>query len=236
MRTKTMLLTAACVAAGALSSMAQNVYSVNVVGYINVTAPPGYSLLGNQLTTTDTTIVGVLGSANAPATLQNCQVLTYVANPPGYTQDIYDVPSGGWVDYVTGTVSGRTLPAGSGFFFYNANTTNITLTLVGTVPQGTNTTALAPGYNMLSTVVPVAQALESTNGFPNVNSMLYLTYSVTAGVPGYTQLLDDIQDSLGWVDYTTGTPTEPVPAVGQGYFIYNPLTSATNWVNVFTVQ
>src|SRR5688500_9409874 len=48
MRTKTLLLTAALTAAGVATSMAQ-VYSVNMVGYINHTIPSGFSMLANQL-------------------------------------------------------------------------------------------------------------------------------------------------------------------------------------------
>jgi hypothetical protein len=49
MRTKTLLLTAALSAAGIATSMAQNVYSVNMVGYINKTMPKGLSMIANQL-------------------------------------------------------------------------------------------------------------------------------------------------------------------------------------------
>src|SRR5947207_10303632 len=45
MRTKTLLLTAALAAAGAASAMAQNVYSVNAVGYANVSVPSGFSMI-----------------------------------------------------------------------------------------------------------------------------------------------------------------------------------------------
>src|SRR5687767_2502685 len=48
MRTKTLLLTAALCAAGAATSMAQ-VYSVNMVGYINQPIPAGFSMVANQL-------------------------------------------------------------------------------------------------------------------------------------------------------------------------------------------
>jgi hypothetical protein len=42
MRTKTLLLSAAAMAAGLVSSVAQsNVYSVNVVGYVNQVLPAG---------------------------------------------------------------------------------------------------------------------------------------------------------------------------------------------------
>ena len=48
MRTKTLLLTAALTAAGVATSMAQ-VYSVNMVGYINQSIPQGFSMIANQL-------------------------------------------------------------------------------------------------------------------------------------------------------------------------------------------
>src|SRR3954468_1352288 len=47
MRTKTLLLTAALAAAGAASAMAQNVYSVNAVGYVNKSVVHGYSIVAN---------------------------------------------------------------------------------------------------------------------------------------------------------------------------------------------
>src|SRR6516164_550275 len=56
MRTK-VLLCAAAVAAGALSSMAQsNVYSLNVVGYVNVPIVGGgsYNMIANPLNNTGT--------------------------------------------------------------------------------------------------------------------------------------------------------------------------------------
>jgi len=50
MRTKTLLLTATLGAAGIASSFAQTpVYSQNVVGYVNVQAPAGFSLIANPL-------------------------------------------------------------------------------------------------------------------------------------------------------------------------------------------
>ena len=49
MRTKTLLIAAAALAVGITSSEAQ-VYSQNVVGYVNMTVPAGhYQIVGNQL-------------------------------------------------------------------------------------------------------------------------------------------------------------------------------------------
>ena len=48
MRTKTLAICAAALAAGALSTMAQsNVYSLNIVGYANITITPGNNFYAN---------------------------------------------------------------------------------------------------------------------------------------------------------------------------------------------
>src|SRR6185369_1228000 len=64
MRTK-LLAAAAILAAGIASSMAQsNVYSLNVVGYVNRTFVGGglFSLTSNPLNTTNNTLAGIFGA------------------------------------------------------------------------------------------------------------------------------------------------------------------------------
>ena len=78
MRTKTLLLTAVLSAAGLASSLAQGaVYSVNAVGYVNLTVPAGLSLIANPLDATDNTIANVL---KVPAGTQ-----IYKFNGTGFT-------------------------------------------------------------------------------------------------------------------------------------------------------
>src|SRR5205823_7441370 len=55
MRTKALLLAAAFAAAGVATSMAQ-VYSVNAVGYVNVTVDSGFNMVANPLTAADNTV------------------------------------------------------------------------------------------------------------------------------------------------------------------------------------
>ena len=49
MRTKVLICAAALAAASAFTTMAQNVYSLNIVGYINVPLIEGFNLVANQL-------------------------------------------------------------------------------------------------------------------------------------------------------------------------------------------
>ena len=61
MRTKTLLLSAAVGAAGLVAASAQTVYSVNSVGYINLSVPAGFSMIANQLDNgTGNTVADVL--------------------------------------------------------------------------------------------------------------------------------------------------------------------------------
>ena len=68
MRTK-VLLGAAALAAAAATASAQNVYSLNVVGYINLSLTNGYNMVANQLdldgTMTNNTLTTVF-STNLP--------------------------------------------------------------------------------------------------------------------------------------------------------------------------
>ena len=48
MRTKTLLLSAVIGAAG-LASASADVFSVNAVGFVNITAPDGFSMIANPL-------------------------------------------------------------------------------------------------------------------------------------------------------------------------------------------
>src|ERR1700735_5475995 len=70
MKTKTLLIAAAALAAGVMSSQAQGVYSQNIVGYVNVPLVAGYNLVANQLdldgTGTNNSIYTVVGT-NLPA-------------------------------------------------------------------------------------------------------------------------------------------------------------------------
>src|SRR5688572_21786285 len=74
MRTKTLLLTAALAAAGLTSSMAQSVFSVNAVGFVNVTVPASaFALLANPLNQPTNDLASVL--ADAPV---NTLVFDYI--------------------------------------------------------------------------------------------------------------------------------------------------------------
>jgi len=242
MRTKTTVLTAAVLAAGALSSMAQNnVYSLNVVGYINLTIPTGYSLLANQLVASpDNKIANVLGTNFETG----MQVLKWNPATQGFNQ-----PDGFYDAFDTGTVgewldnnfnpSTTTISPGEAFFLLNPHaTTNITL--VGQVTQGTTALPVANGYSFLSVVAPLAVDL-STNGplaLPagTNEGLQFFTFSSGSYSQPKSYYTPFDTGSVGeWLD-NNFNPTTVTPAVGQGFVFLNGSGHALSWTNTFSVQ
>jgi len=211
MRTKTILLSAAAIAAGLLSSVAQsNVYSVNVVGYVNTTfAGLGkYTLVANPLVAPTNDLVALLD-----AVLPNkSQVLTW--NGTGY---VGSSKAGGiWS-------ANLPLPVGSGFFVKTPTTSgNLTNTFVGSVLIGfgqTNTVALPAGYTLAGSPVPYAGDLTTDT---NIN--------LGDTLPNKSQMLRWDVATQGFVGVSKGGGTWSGSlnvGVGEGFFIN--AKSATNW-------
>src|ERR1035437_161577 len=133
MRTK-VLLCAAAMAASLASSTAQNVYSLNVVGYVNVTLPASqFTAVANPL---DASVGGTVAGGNDVTNLfQGVAAGSTLATFNSALND-YDTPitfsgkSGTW----TGNIS---MPPGKGALYYNNGASDTVVTFVGQVPQGT---------------------------------------------------------------------------------------------------
>jgi len=167
MRTKTLLLTAIAGALGSASLMAQtNVYSLNAVGYINVTCAPGFTMIADQLQATNNSIGSLLNDSTG--TYDGIQV--YKWNGTVFTFDTGDLA-------LSGTANGWdnngviTLNPGEAAWLKNPRATNVVLTFVGTVPQGslTNTIAGPNKFSMVSSLVPQGGDLVTNLGLTNYN-------------------------------------------------------------------
>lgn len=141
MRTKTLLLTAAMAAGAALSGMAQTVYSVNAVGYVNLAIPTGWSMIANPLNTTNNTVEALFSAATTPegTTIYKWDGTKYVSTA---------VEFGDW------STKGITLNPGEGCFLNSPSA--FTNTFVGEVMQGALTNAMPAGFSIRSSLVPQA--------------------------------------------------------------------------------
>lgn len=161
-------------AAGLISSQAQsNVYSVNIVGYVNKACPAGLSIIANPL-----------NSSNNLATI--------MATPPDFTQVLkwngfdFDTATfffGSWdADFVMAPGEGYFVNAPSAF----------TNTFVGTALVGSQTNNLVAGLNMKASKIPVGgdgDSLALPSALANFDQVLlysnglgdYVTYTYFFG-------------------------------------------------------
>jgi len=245
MRTKTLLLSALLGALGSVSVHAQNVYSLNAVGYINVTLQPGFNIVSVPLMTTpDNTIGTVLNNANGSLTGNN--VFFYSPSTGLYSEDSArtigtdrgdTTNANGWASDGTNNAA-----PGVGFWFENSTASAITVTFVGTVPSGPITNTLVAGFNLVGSVVPVSGDIVSNtiSMFTNYNigddvytydptqppATAYTEYASASGRGGGFGYLGQWQ-----------SPGDPmIPNVGQGFWYENNVGTTVNWVENYSVS
>jgi len=246
MRTKTLLIAAAALAAVVTSSHAQStVYSQNVVGYVNIPVTNRvYAMIANQLDTGSNTVNNVLQSG-----LASSATSLLIWNGAGYNEYFYynngDSPSGnaGWFDgFNNPWGSTNYLQPGEGAFIFNSSGANITVPTVGQVVQGTNQYTVPAGYSIWALPESLAGLpLDNTNiNFPAVSSSdTYLQWSGT----GYNVLFyynngDSPNGGHGWFtgfNVLEDTNSAYWPNAGQSFFIHH-LGAPETWTNVFQVQ
>jgi hypothetical protein len=226
MRTKTLLIaTAAALAAGIISSQAQ-VYSQNIVGYVNLNVTNGtLAILAPTLdadgTGTNNTISSTFGT--------NVTVgdVVFVFNGTGYDTLNFAHPRSqplGW--YLNGTLDNTyPLNPGIGAFYQPAATE--TITIVGTALTGTNVVnryvAPANGISLVSSVVPVGGSLTTNLQYSATIGDVIFEYNGT-GYDTYNYAHPRSQPQ-GW--YLNGTLTDPQINVGQGFWLQPAAT--TTW-------
>ena len=147
MRTKTLLLSAVALAAGVVASQAQsNVYSANIVGYVNVTnAASTYTMMANPLDNGTNDLTGLL-----PSVPNGAQVLVFtggVLQPSSKTKGVWS--------------QNFIIPPGTGFFLNSpAAGTN---TFVGNVAGTSNGIPTQAGVTILAgSPIPFSGTLTDT--------------------------------------------------------------------------
>jgi len=217
---------AALTAAGALTSMAQ-VYSVNMVGYINLNIPKNFSLIANQLNNQPNNSIATLLPAPPDKTV------VYKFNPAsGFSSELYD---GGLHAWSAGGVT--VLNPGEGAFVFAP--VAFTATFVGEVQTGTSTVTLPTGsFSVASSIIPQAGALHDPVALGNVD----LQY----GTPGDKEVIYRFNNVSGYSSYLWdgglggwgGDPNAAGPSlnVGESFFHFSPpATPSHAWTRTFNV-
>jgi hypothetical protein len=213
MRTKTLLLSAIVGALSSASLMAQ-VYSLNAVGYINVSVPPQFSIIANQLNTTNNNISPLLDSQLLDGNHSGVTLFKYAG---GYSS--FSVSGTSWSSTA---VTNTTINPGEAVFIYNPFTTSFNLTFVGTVLTGSLTNSLLSGFNLVSSMTPQSGPLDTALGLVPAVGDTAFPY---AG--GYSP------DSYGGSGWSVNNAA-PSIAVGQGLFYYS--AAGQKWIQNFSVN
>ncbi len=214
-------------AAGVAGAMAQNVYSVNVVGYVNVpiagnaSANRGsgqYTLVANPLDASN-------GGANAGGnTLSN--LFANGGNGDEFLQwngtNTFNVSTfffGSWTPNLTVT------PGTGGFYLTTAPFTN---TFAGTVLQGSLTNTFKSGFQIIADQVPVTADVVSSGlsgSLQNGDQLQTFDPNANSGNGGFT---------VYTLFFGSWSPSTPTLSPGQAVFMNT--AAGASWVQNFTVQ
>jgi hypothetical protein len=238
MRTKTLLVACAALALSLATSQAQ-VYSANVVGYVNLNLTNGqYSIISPALdadgTGTNNTIASVIGT-NVPT-----GTLVYALNRGTGLFDTLQYKSSGHpavTAWYLGTLADNTYPINPGQSVFILPTGNTIVTEVGQVLQGSLTNQYVPAtggtFGLVASQIPLAGGVTSgLNYVPTLGDTIY-TYDPVLGYNTYVYKSSGHPAVIGW--YVGSTLLEPQLSVGQGCWLL-PISSGEMWTTNFTVH
>jgi hypothetical protein len=225
MRTKALLLAAAFAAAGVSTSVAQ-VYSVNAVGYVNVAAPAGFSLIGNPLNAGagNNTVAKLFAPANvSPSLPVNSKVYILDGNTVLFKTVTFSPLGQVWSPSGPDGADAVIEP-GNGVFFQNAGSAAITITFVGEVMQGNLVNPLPAGFSIKANQVP-QKISPSAVGFPGSPNDKVYRYVPATGIYN-TFTLSPLNQQ--W------NPPLPEFEVGEAFYVQR--SAAGSWNRTFSVN
>jgi hypothetical protein len=199
--------------------MAQsNVYSLNVVGYVNKSfVANGFTAAANPLNGTNNSLNTIMSGSQVPngsfVLLWDAALQDFSASVPTYVAS-----SGNWVPAAT-------INPGTGIFVFAPSA--YTNTFVGEVQQGTTTIPIATSFSILSSPPPIGgPASDVLAQLPAANGDFVLrwnpaTQDFFGDVPTY------VASSGSWVPNSTFE-------VAEGFLFFHS-GAPTNWVRNFTV-
>jgi len=222
MRTKVLLGLAAMAVSAATCVAQSNVYSLNIVGYVNVDIKAGLNLVSNPLKPSNGNY-NITNTIVLPDTLENTELYKWAGT--AWSTDIPQWIVGyGW--FSTGPM---TINLGEAFFLKAPSTTpaNTKVTFVGEVATGDVAYSVPSGLSVIAPKTPVSQNFPGKD-IGHENDAIY-TWASTAWATPWSYI-----GGYGWFQTATTDPIDgPVIAVGGG-LVYQNTGAALNWTRTFT--
>ena len=221
MKTKTVIIAGAALAASILTSSAQP-FSQNIVGYVNVSLPPSvYTLVNAPLQ------INLTNDAEAMFPCLQCGDTIMFWNLGNQNYDTYTFFGAGLWQYPDSSFgSAPNIPVGTGIFYANGQGTGETNTYAGTVVLSQSNSLPPSVYTLVASAPPISCNFEDANlNLPlqcgdtimlwNLGNQNYDTYTfIDAGL---------------WLYPDSSFGSAPTLNVAQGFFYANGQGSAEMW-------
>ena len=233
---KTLLILGAALASSVITSQAQ-VYSQNIVGYINTTVIGGqYNMLNNPFT------IGLTNGGNEVFGTQlpdGTQLFQW--NGAGFDVSLYDTTIGAstnnWYNGDGSAIAPiPVINPGKGYFLLPPKSFTNIFTGTVVIQTGTSITNHIVGglYNMVASYLPVGGSVTNTliNFFPPDGTQLFQWSGNSYNVSLYDTTIG--ANPNNWYN-GDGSAIVPIPtvAVGEGYFVLPPSGHSYDWVQSF---
>lgn len=211
-------MAAALVVAGTIATNAQ-VFSVNAVGYVNKTVPAkGFALVSNPLTALTNSVSALLTGQVPEGTV----VFVWNTTTKKFDSATYQGADFGW----DGAAANTDVKPGQGMFIKNPGATDLKITFVGEVPQGTPlSTPIVAGLQIVSSQVPQA-GTPTDLGFTGASEGDKMYFWNTTKQSYDTAVFQGAD--FGW------DPPQKSLDVGDAFFL--SAKSAGTWSRNFTVN
>jgi hypothetical protein len=192
-----------------------NIKSANAVGFVQILAPPGFSLIANQLSNGGNTPPEIFAATSVP---EGARLQKYDA--PGASFDMAQFIDAAWEG------DAISFGPGDGGWFENPTGASIPIKFVGEVPEGELSIPLVAGWSLPSSMVPQTGLLSPNLGYvPQEGDQIHQHNPATGGF-----IINSYIDGA-WEGGSNGSA--PTIKVGESFWIYS--TTARNWVRSFKI-
>jgi hypothetical protein len=184
------------------------IQSVNVIGYVSVTLPPGFSMIANPLDAPSTTVADMFPNWPEGTTLNRFDARVFRLAENSVAEGVWSNPA-------------EKLLPGEGAIFFNPTQDYKSLSFTGDVMQGNLSVPIPAGFSIHSSPVPQAGNLEDL-GFPVANGDVI-------------HLFDRDRQKYMLHPYADGkwTAGPPIVSVGESFWVAK--TEAANWARTLFV-
>jgi hypothetical protein len=223
-------------AASLASSLADgNVYSLNVVGYVNVTLPTHkFTAVANPL---DASMGGTISYGNNMTNLFSIatgnlfggsSIAQFVSAANDYGTTItYNSATKKWA-------SNFSMPPGKSALFFNAGASDTVITFTGQVEQGSYPVATLGShqFSLIGSPVPIGGQVT------NSTTVLNLAPSGGDTIATFNGAANDWNPVTQWNSATKKWSNTASATIGvaQGFLYFNASGTPNNWVSNFTVN